>query len=101
MRKAENNNKRKQTPSMYENLPSSKYQMSDISSIANNDNNIIKNQPKTSAAAAEINEVTESDGELPDLDFLLFSKKYINLHIIHIFIPKFSSLMFTNNKLMN
>jgi hypothetical protein len=42
--------------------------MSDISSKTNNDNNIIKNQPKTSsAAAAEINEVTESDGELPDL----------------------------------
>ena len=43
--------------------------MSDISSKTKNDNNIIKNQPKTSsAAAAENNEVAESDGELPDLD---------------------------------
>jgi len=54
---------------MYESLPSTKNTMSDISSKASNDNNIIKNQPKTSSAAtAEINEVTESDGELPDLD---------------------------------
>ena len=44
MRNADNN-KRKQTPSMYESLPYSK-NPSDISSKTNNDNNIIKKPTK-------------------------------------------------------
>ena len=78
-------NKRKQTPSMYESLPISKSPMSDISSKTNNDNNISKNKPKTSSAAiAENNEEAESDGELPDFDNNDNSEQSIKLTVDHL-----------------